>query len=327
MNISEFKSFLRKEIRKSILEAETTPDSTTKKEYTDQDLTNLFKQDYEGFVSQLGTFAKDPKFKDFIQSGDTVESSVSKTSIKVADLRPTQNEIDIDKSLMFPLTNATSLGNCLSGGSVEIAKPIITFNGQYIIDGHHRWSQLYACNKDASIVSFDFKNPKIKTPKGALKATQLAISTLVNAIPSQQVQGKNLLKMKGNDIIKYVMDTIKDDTILMLFDKSGKIKGKFGKGGSDKDKDIFKRAIGDYIWSNVKSMQTTSQPVSGAPGRGIMPQADDVPGGQAKTIDKLKTGLKLPADLKETIQKSIKKMIVAEIKTILKESNSIKKKK
>ena len=41
--------------------------------------------------------------------------------------------------------------------------------------------------------------------------------------------------------------------------------------------------IADYIWSNIVSMRETSQPVSQAPGRGIMPQAADVPGGITKT--------------------------------------------
>ena len=78
--------------------------------------------------------------------------SLKDASIPVQDLKPTQNEIALDKSLSFPLTNPKSTADCLKGGTVAIAgKRIITAKGQYIVDGHHRWSQLYAMNKDASI--------------------------------------------------------------------------------------------------------------------------------------------------------------------------------
>lgn len=290
-------------------------------EFDKQDFKQLAKMDYPSFVAKLGEFAKDSKFQDFLKSGDAQASSVSEGGISVKNLIPTQNEIDVDKSLKFPLTQAAAAQYALKGGTVEVAKPIIVFNGKYIIDGHHRWSQLYAINQDAKIKVVNFTNPKVTSPKGALKATQLAIATLTTNIPASTVSGKNLLKMAAADVVKYVIDTIKDD-VLYAFEESGKVPGKVGKKTDNSD---YKKLVGQYIWSNVKSMQATSQPISGAPGRGVMPQADDVPGGQEKTIDALKQGVNIPVPLKEKEMKKInalRELLRREIKRAIREDES-----
>lgn len=283
-------------------------------QFDKKDFVQLVKMDYPTFVQKLGEYAKDPKFQEFLKSGDAQASSVAEGGIPVKNLRPTQNEIDIDKSLKFLLTKADTAQSGLKGGVVEVGKPIITFNGKFIIDGHHRWSQLYATNQDAEIKVINFTNPKVTSPKGALKATQLAIATLTTDIPASTVSGQNLLQMTANSVIKYVVDTIKED-VLYAFEESGKIKGKTGKKTSNED---YKRLVGQYIWGNVKSMQATSQPIGGAPGRGVMPQADDVPGGQKKTIDTLKQGLNIPVPLKEKVREAIRKAVLQEIKRLKK---------
>ena len=249
----------------------------------DDKLKKIFKQNYPGFVAALGKFASDPKFQNFVKTNAATKSSVKLTSIPVTKLIPTQNEIDVDKSLKFPLTKKESAGASLKGGAVKVQSPIITFNGKYIIDGHHRWSQVYAINKDASIVSFDFTNSEVKNPLDALKLTQLAIvGAGASKIPSQSVKGNNLLVMAEADLKAYVEKTLTDD-VLELFKKVKKLESKADVAG--------------YIWTNVQSMQKTSQPVAGAPKRDIMPQAGEVTGGQNATIDALKKGL--PA-IKET---------------------------
>jgi hypothetical protein len=240
-------------------------------------LKKIFKQNYPGFVAALGKFAGDPKFQNFVKTNEALKSSVKLTSIPVTKLIPTQNEIDVDKSLKFPLTKKESAGASLKGGAVKVKSPIISFNGKYIIDGHHRWSQVYAINKDASIVAFDFTNPEIKNPLDALKLTQLAIiGAGASKIPTESVKGQNLLVMAEADLKAYVEKTLTDD-VLELFKKVKKLESKTD--------------VANYIWANVQSMQKTSQPVSGAPKRDIMPQAGEVPGGQNATIDALKSGL------------------------------------
>lgn len=273
----------------------------------DKKLKGILKQNYTNFVAALGSFARDPKFRSFVKGTEGVKSTVKLTAIPVTKLIPTQNEIDVDKSLKFPLTKAEAAAYALKGGSVKVAAPIIVFNGKYIIDGHHRWSQLYAINKEASIVAYNFTNPEIQNPLDALKATQLAIiSAGASKIPSNSVEGQNLLKMDEGKLKYYVMKTI-TQAVLYAFEESGKIQ-------AEGDATAFKKAVADYIWNNVESMQQTSQPVSGAPGRGVMPQADDVPGGQRATVAALTKGVPLT-------EQKLRQAIRTEIHRILKKSS------
>jgi hypothetical protein len=261
-------------------------------------LQQIFKQNYPGFVSALGKFAADPKFRQFVQDTDAEKTKVSLAAINVTKLIPTQNEIDVDKSLAFPLTKAQAAAYALKGGTVKVASPIIVFNGKFIVDGHHRWSQLYAINKDAKIVAYNMTNPEIETPMDALKATQLAIiGAGATNIPKAEVKGKNLLRMDEDALKQYVVKEATDD-VAAVFNKMKQLDSK--------------EAIADYIWANVSEMQQTSQPVSGAPGRGIMPQADAVPGGIPKTIATLQQGIPLP--VAEQLRKYIRSVVISELK-------------
>ena len=262
-------------------------------------LQKIFKQNYAGFVSALGKFAADPKFRQFVKNSDAEKTNVTLTAIDVTKLIPTQNEIDVDKSLAFPLTKAQAAAYALKGGTIKVASPIIVFNNKYIVDGHHRWSQLYAVNKDAKIVAYNMTNPEIKSPMDALKATQLAIiGAGATTIPKAEVKGKNLLRMDEATLKQYVVTSTTDD-VAAVFNKMKQLDSK--------------EAIGDYIWSNVAEMQQTSQPVSGAPGRGIMPQADAVPGGLGKTIATLQKGVPQVSAVAEQFRALVKKVIKEEL--------------
>lgn len=249
----------------------------------DNKLKQIFKQNYSGFVAALGKVVSDPKFRKFVQDTDVSKSNVGLESIPVSKLIPTQNEVDITKSLEFPLTKADSAKAALKGGTIKVASPIIVFNGKYIIDGHHRWSQLYAMNKDAKIVAYNFTNPDISKPTDALKATQIAIvGAGATKIPTASAKGVNLLTIDEATLKKYVQDT----TVAPVIETFKEM-----KNIADID------AIAEYIWNNVSSMKKTSQPVSGAPKRDVMPQADlGIKGdaGLKKTIDTLKQGIPLP---------------------------------
>jgi hypothetical protein len=264
-------------------------------------LKQIFKQNYPEFVAALGKFASDPKFRQFVKDTEVAKSDVKLVAIPVTKLIPTQNEIDVDKSLAFPLTKPQAAAYALKGGNVKVASPIIVFNGKFIVDGHHRWSQLYAINKDAKIVAYNFTNPSITKPLDALKLTQLAIlGAGATKIPKATVEGNNLLKMNEEVLKAYVTKAVtkalgEKQAVLQVFQKMRSLD--------------TPEAIADYIWSNVESMQTTSQPVAGAPGRGIMPQADAVPGGLPKTIATLQQGVPQIAELRKYLRKIIKEEI------------------
>jgi len=232
-------------------------------EAEDTELQDILKADYPTFVQKLGDNINDPKFREAIKSvADKTPIKTSDINPKVTALKPTQNEIDVDKSLKFPLTNATSAAVCLKGGAVSIAgKNIVTGGGgKFIIDGHHRWSQLYCMNPDASITAMDITN--ITDPIAGLKATQLGIAGDIGKVPTATVEGDNLLKMGEDALIAYVKKTITPEVVDVF--------KKYNKGDNAE-------AIGAYIWKNVQQMQQNNQPVSGAPGREIMPQTDDAP--------------------------------------------------
>jgi len=246
------------------------------KEDEEQDLKDLLKMDYSLFVKELGDNVKDPKFINAIKSlSDKYPLNFRTVDPVVGKLKPTQNEIDVDKSLKFPLTNTQSAEVCLKGGVIAVAgKRIITGGGgKFIIDGHHRWSQVCALNPEAKIAAIDLSD--IKDPMKALKATQLGIAADLGKIETQSVEGQNLLKMSKDALISYVAKTITPE-VLEVFKKAG-------KGDSPE-------AVGQFIWTNVDKMQKSNQPVSGAPERGLMPQTDDAKNWQdlAPNVDAVK---------------------------------------
>jgi hypothetical protein len=244
-------------------------------ETTDTLKTTLTTSSYETFVTQLGDAVKDSKVKAVLAAGEEdgvpADEKITLTDgdIDVTALRPTQNEIALDKSLTYPLTDVKSADSCLKGGTVAIAgKRIITAEGSYIVDGHHRWSQLYAMNKDAKIAVTDMVSRDLKNPLDFLKITQVAIAADLGKVPTQTAKGSiNLITISEDQLKKFVIDTIKDP-VLDVFKKYNKA--------------TTKEEAADYIWTNVQSMQKTSKPVAGAPKRDFMPQTDD-----AKNWEKL----------------------------------------
>jgi hypothetical protein len=243
------------------------------KEDAESDITDLIANvpDYTEFVNKLSDLSADPKVQNFIKSGkldgslsDDVVTSV-KTFINVRELRPTQNEIDVNKSLKFPLTNPTCTRLYLKGGNITVKDPIVTLNGKYIIDGHHRWSQVYALNPDANIACFDLKI-KIK-PIDVLKIIQLGIAGEIGEVPTAEVQGQNLLKISNSALKAYVNRIISNECLDVCI--------KFADSINDNAtaSDIAEK----LILPNVNEMRKTSKPISNAPDRNVMPQTDAAP--------------------------------------------------
>lgn len=306
MKISELKNIILSVIKEAEEEQKSTADDQKSGEVdpaVEKELKDILKADYPTFVQKLGAEISDPKFKQAIKSiADKTPIKTSDISPKVTALSPTQNEIDVDKSLKFPLTDATSAAVCLKGGAVSIAgKNIVTGGGgKFIIDGHHRWSQLYCMNPEASITALDISN--ITDPIAGLKATQLGIAGDIGKVPTAKVEGSNLLTMGKDALVAYVVKTVSPE-VVSVFIKSKKLPPEVTQGlaelvnqGKMKQKMTKVRyAIADYIWKNVEQMQQNNQPVSGAPGRGIMPQTDDAKNwtGDAPNVQAVKEAKRL----------------------------------
>ena len=268
---SKLRSVIAKLIKEELKLAEDEAD----------DLQAIVDAPYEDFVAKLGSNISDPKIQAILMKGkedgqptDEV-INLSDIDIPVQKLQPTQNEIALDKSLIYPLTDVKSAEVCLKGGVVAIAgKRIITADGIYIVDGHHRWSQLYAMNKDVSIAATNMTSAVIKQPLDFLKVTQAAIAADLKKVPTASAKGSiNLITISEDQLKTFVKKTITKD-VMKVFVKYGKVKVKSNKAADDLSNSNLEQAA-NYIWSNVQSMQSTSKPVSGAPKRDSMPQTDD----------------------------------------------------
>jgi len=273
---------------------------------------------YADFVAKLGTNISDPKIQAILikgkEDGNPVDEVIKLTDadIPVQKLQPTQNEIALDKSLIYPLTDVKSAEACLKGGAVAIAgKRIITADGIYIVDGHHRWSQLYAMNKDASISTTDMTSAVIKQPLDFLKVTQMAIAADLKKVPTATAKGSiNLITISKVQLKTFVKKTITKD-VMKVFVKYGKVKVKSNKD-ADNLSNLNLEQAANYIWSNIQSMQNTSKPVSGAPKRDAMPQTDDA----TKWQDIAKSGDLnfIPPFAAESVHKTVTKMLNEAIK-------------
>lgn len=83
---------------------------------------------------------------------------VSNKATPVSYLQPTQSEISLQDSLERPVANKFNcMSDLIKGQSVKLGIPIITCNGKFIIDGHHRWLQAACVNPDATMETLDLQ--------------------------------------------------------------------------------------------------------------------------------------------------------------------------
>lgn len=253
------------------------------------DLTKLDKLPYEAFIKALGAGANDSKLKAAIASGlkdnnkeDDVFDFTVEVGIPVRGCKPTQNEVVIENSLSFPLATGTkidkgSLETLLTstkGKSYTAGGPIVVFSDgttNYVIDGHHRWSQVHSVNPDAFITGMIMTSKVAMDAKEVLKAVQMAILKVVqdNApgaeLPAAKGAGDNpeanLFECSEESLKKYVADNASKD-FLEVAKEVGKIE------------EATSEAAGDYIWKNVLDLRKNSSPIEGATKRELMPQTD-----------------------------------------------------
>jgi len=270
------------------------------------DLTKLNNMPYEEFIKALGAGANDKKLLAAIASGlndknkeDDVFNFTGDVGIPVRGCKPTQSEVVIENSLSFPLKklDKKSLETLLTstkGKSYTAGGPIVVFNDgttNYVIDGHHRWSQVHAVNPDAFITGMVMTSAVAMNAKQVLKAVQMAILKVVqdNApgaeLPVAKGAGKNpeanLFECSEESLKKYVVDNV-SQTFLLAALETGKIKADEEQEVSER---VFKQLsdivdphksanVANYIWKNVLDLRKNSSPIEGATKREAMPQTD-----------------------------------------------------
>lgn len=265
-------------------------------------LVDLFKKrNYHDYIGMLNQMAQDDKFRVLVDAafgGDGNEAlgnitlSESKESKRTKSLIPTQSEIDITKSLAWGLRGGegsepnaniaiANIDRIFAGKNVKLGKgeglPIVTF-GSFIIDGHHRWSQVYCFNPSATMACVDFEGDL--SPLQMLKATQGCIAAIKkDKLPQAIVEGSNMFTASEKAIKDYISKNILDEVVERI--------KQLNKNLKDKD------AVIEYITNNCMSMKENNTPMGNtgdtAPNRGDMPQTDMVD--QKALTNKLEKGV------------------------------------
>ena len=109
---------------------------------------------YSKTIDFIDDISKDKKLKFILSLGfggklADMNLKIKEMSLNVKDLIPTQNEIGVDETFKF-IIDGKNIEYCFQN-PVVIRKPIVVFNSKYIIDGHHRWSEIYITNSNAKV--------------------------------------------------------------------------------------------------------------------------------------------------------------------------------
>jgi hypothetical protein len=205
--------------------------------------------------------------------------------VDVRGLVPTQSEIDRNRSLAFPLTfpveyqklggNDTGqvetekgrrqISDILNGEAVQIVLPVVLYEWsgrKYILDGHHRWSQVHALNSAGKIKAIVLTSNRPMSPLRMLAVLQLAIAAATDGVPSSSAGKKetNLLLATSNDATAAYVQANMSDAFVELYNATL---------GTNQTRE----AIGAHVMRSIAIMQLTS-PVEGAVSRDLMPQTD-----------------------------------------------------
>lgn len=206
-------------------------------------VTELIKDNKLKFILGLGFGGK---FADY-------KLRLTKRTIPVYSLIPTQSEIDLDATIKY--FNADHVRNAFKDSCV-IIRPIVTFNGTFIVDGHHRWSEIYALNRNAKVECVDITGNL--SPLSMLKAVQCTLGSNLGKLKINTVDGNNLFKVPESYIEKK-LDFINNDK--ELYDELS----------------LHYRNPITEVTRNIVEMKNGNTPILNAPNRGEMPQTSKDP--------------------------------------------------
>ena len=224
------------------------------------------------FVSTLKQVSSDGEFRKVAGGGlgdgnpQDEQVKIELTSIEAIKLLPTQAEIGLDASLEDQMINRYSATEHALGllatpivmpSQEKPPPPILVFDGKYILDGHHRWSQVVMMNPNGKVAIDNMTSSAIKTNEQALKVMQMAIAAKAGNVVTKDFEGENLMKATDEAIHAYVLEGISED-VLNLLVKAKKI------AAPDKN------AAADYIVKNFRLVKKNPGPFSR---KASMPQA------------------------------------------------------
>lgn len=225
----------------------------------------------------------DPKVKAILNMGhkdlkeDDEKIPVAKKNIPVKSLYPTQSQIGLNDSIGYlAFKQPENAKASLEGASNFGGGMILTANGKYILDGHHRWSQVYLMNPDATIPALDL-TLNVKSETEMLKVIQLAIAATYRKLLMKAADAPTDIfsDEKAGANCEKIPDMLK-----------GIFEGKYGmpKGGSIDNVAKFKEILQE-AWNTDESgiiekltehaKEIKARRPANAPARAIMPQPSD----------------------------------------------------
>lgn len=249
----------------------------------------------EDFVNKFKTIATDPKVLAVLKAGQTDGDKkdealkYSEISIGVSTLKPTQNEIGFNESIQNVLTDKFGSLKSIFGGQASVGGPIVTYNGKWIIDGHHRWSQVFAVNPQAKMKALNIQGNL--APAEILKVVHAAIAANTGKLPLSKASGINIMNGVNR---KEVEDAVNKN----LSDAAKKI---WAENGFKDNK-----AVANHLFGNLSRLVKNNKPMAGAPPRTSMPQTAAT-GKEADKLDMLSKGIVNFKDPKSSdVQKEIR---------------------
>ena len=312
-----------------------------------KDLTQAYKSGPEATVNYLNQNTGDTDLKKVLQAPkedgkeDDDNAEVGSVSGQAMSFAPTQSEIDLMKSVSWPLGSARNLIDAINTGPVA-AGIVADGEAKIIIDGHHRWSGAIAIGGDkAQIEGTDFKLPGDNVAQ-KLAAAQILIvaKNQGGKVPAQGEAFKtNILGVGASGIEKMIIANVNKQTDknapgALLNDKMIKDLVAQEISGADavykwlginpfpketKNKGYKLRlAIAKKVAENLAKLP---QPAQGSPERKFMPQFDPKATPAGPKVGDVKDDAAsgtfniAPPFIKESaLRKAIRSVVISELK-------------
>lgn len=214
MRLSEthLRNLIRQTVKRALVEAESDEKADPAATGALEKLS--IKSGPSSAVQFLNGPGADPRVRALLSAGDidgdeTDEAAtISEGSGTCGELIPTQVEIELTKSIGYPLAKFDLMKKMISGGVQRIGpagNDMIVKSGNLIVDGHHRWSSLFSvAGASGQIAAIDVALPE-KDAASVLAIVQTAIAaTLDGPVPKAKAGGMNILGESKDSIVAMI---------------------------------------------------------------------------------------------------------------------------
>ncbi len=219
--------------------------------------------------------------------------------VEIGNLKPTQNVIWSEKSLN-PLLNGEwkidgqdAVDAILKENAVvAMGDPIIVCkvgDDSYLIDGHHRWSKVYAFNPNAKMKANIITNA-FSSAAEVLKFAQGAIAAAEKKdVISDQPKQTNMYDLDESGLATIIKDNLKPEIL-----------EKIKNAPVTKDVVTDEKSLCTYLYKNIEKMRSDSP--AGKQNRDFMPQFPKGDSNPKNELNRIKTDPKLADIAKKTFK-------------------------